>query len=409
MVDNRVECKMADQIRIMYVDDEPGLLEIGRIFLESEGAFVVDTLPSAPAALERVKTVSYDAIISDYLMPEMDGIQFLKTLRAAGNPIPFILFTGKGREEIVIQALNEGADFYLQKGGEPLSQFAELKHQIRTAVKRRRAETELRKRELEVRINENRLKNAQAIAHTGSWEYNPATGKIWGSDEGFRIYGMVSPEGNDLPLAAIEACIPEQERVHQALVDLLERNLPYDLEFAINPADGSPQRIIMSLAEVIRDTDGRILKVTGVIQDITERRRAERALRRSEERLHLVTDNLPDSYVYQYTHTPEGKPAFLFISRGVERLHPGTTIEDVLRDASVLHNQIEPDQLQVLREAEVVSARDMTDFSMELRYRTGCGDLRLLHARSRPRKGADGRIIWEGLATDITGLRQTME
>jgi CheY-like chemotaxis protein len=396
-------------ITVLYVDDEAAFLEIGRLFLEDGQELSVDTAVSAKEALAFPKLREYDVIVADYLMPGINGIEFLRQIRGSGNPVPFILFTGKGREEIVIQALNEGADFYLQKGGEPVSQFAELKHQIRTAVQRRRAETELRKREQEVRINENRLKNAQAIAHTGSWEYNPATGKIWGSDEGFRIYGMVPPEDNYLPIAAIEACIPEQKRVHQALVDLLERNLPYDLEFAINPADGSPQRIITSLAEVLRDPEGRILKVTGVIQDITERRKAERALRRSEERLHLVTDNLPDSYVYQYTHTPEGKPAFLFISRGVERLHPGITVEDVLRDASVLHNRIEPDQLQVLREAENASARDMTDFSMELRYRSGCGELRLLHARSRPRRDADGRIIWEGLATDITGLRQTME
>ena len=87
---------------------------------------------------------AYDAIISDYQMPVMDGIAFLKTVRASGNTIPFILFTGRGREEVVIQALNEGADFYLQKGGEPVSQFTELGHQIRLAVTQRRAEVTIR-------------------------------------------------------------------------------------------------------------------------------------------------------------------------------------------------------------------------------------------------------------------------
>ena len=59
----------------------------------------------------------YDAIISDYQIPDMDGIEFLKKVRSSGNSIPFIIFTGKGREEVVIEALNAGADFYLQKGG----------------------------------------------------------------------------------------------------------------------------------------------------------------------------------------------------------------------------------------------------------------------------------------------------
>ena len=132
---------------ILYVDDEPGLLEIGKMFLEQGGRFSVETITSAAEALEILRTEHYDAIISDYQMPVMDGIEFLKRVRASGNTIPFIIFTGRGREEIVIQALNEGADFYLQKGGEPLSQFAELAHKIRQAVQQRMAEASIRDHE----------------------------------------------------------------------------------------------------------------------------------------------------------------------------------------------------------------------------------------------------------------------
>jgi CheY-like chemotaxis protein len=131
-------------ISILYVDDEPDLLSIGKIFLERGGQFSVATLTSAPAALEALKNTTYDAIISDYQMPVMNGIDFLKQVRASGNTIPFIIFTGRGREEIVIQALNEGADFYLQKGGEPVSQFTELEHKIRQAVQQRLAEASIR-------------------------------------------------------------------------------------------------------------------------------------------------------------------------------------------------------------------------------------------------------------------------
>jgi DNA-binding response OmpR family regulator len=134
---------MTEVIRALYVDDEPDLLEIAKLFLEREGIFTVDTLTSATVALEQLNTECYDAIISDYQMPDMDGIVFLKHLKATGNATPFIIFTGKGREEVVIEALNNGADFYIQKGGEPMSQFAELSNKIRYAVSRKQVEEAL--------------------------------------------------------------------------------------------------------------------------------------------------------------------------------------------------------------------------------------------------------------------------
>lgn len=123
----------------LYVDDEPVLLEIGKLFLERSGKIHVDTLESAVDALERIKLIKYDIIISDYEMPGMDGITFLKAVRAEHPLLPFIIFTGKGREEVVIEALNNGADHYLQKGGATKPQYAELIHTIDRAVERKRA------------------------------------------------------------------------------------------------------------------------------------------------------------------------------------------------------------------------------------------------------------------------------
>ena len=129
---------------ILYVDDEPGLLEIGKHFIETHEGFLVDTVSSAKEALVRLSSCHYDAIISDYQMPEMDGIEFLKEVRRQYGNIPFVLFTGKGREEIVIQAINNGADFYVQKGGEIQSQFAELIHHVNIAIERRHVIDRLR-------------------------------------------------------------------------------------------------------------------------------------------------------------------------------------------------------------------------------------------------------------------------
>ncbi|MFA7304792.1 MAG: response regulator, partial [Methanoregula sp.] len=131
---------MPEELRVLYVDDEPLLLDIGKIFLERSGDFAVQTAPNAPHAMRLLNEARYDAIISDYQMPEMDGIQFLSEVRSRFGQIPFILFTGKGREDVVIRAINSGADFYLQKGGDPTVQFAELSHKIKSATSRIRAE-----------------------------------------------------------------------------------------------------------------------------------------------------------------------------------------------------------------------------------------------------------------------------
>ena len=125
---------------ILYVDDEPALLDITGMFLERTGNFSVSTCDNANDALKIISHQLFDAIISDYDMPDCDGISFLKNLRRNGNKTPFIIFTGRGREEVAIQALNEGADFYLQKGGDPKSQFAELVNKIRYAISRKQRE-----------------------------------------------------------------------------------------------------------------------------------------------------------------------------------------------------------------------------------------------------------------------------
>jgi len=132
------------KISVLYVDDERDLLDLGKIFLERSGEFRVDTRTSATDTLNSSSLQEYDAIVSDYQMPDMNGINFLEAIRKTHTNIPFILFTGRGREEVVIQAINKGADFYIQKGGDPIAQFAELGHKIKEAVGRRHIEQMLR-------------------------------------------------------------------------------------------------------------------------------------------------------------------------------------------------------------------------------------------------------------------------
>jgi len=138
-------------IRVLHVDDEAGFLKAAKQILEMQGAFHVDTASSVEEANEKMKRKPYDAIVSDYIMPEKNGLEFLEELRQKGNTIPFIIFTGKGREEVAINALNLGADRYLNKIGHPEAVYGELAHGIRQTVERKRAEDSLQKRKRESR------------------------------------------------------------------------------------------------------------------------------------------------------------------------------------------------------------------------------------------------------------------
>ncbi len=143
------------------------------------------------------------------------------------------------------------------------------------------------------RRSEVRLQEAHHLAKVGSWEYDLQTGEIWGSDEGFYIYGIEPPPSNLLTVDDIEECIPEKERVHQALIDLIKEDKPYNLEFDIIPADGSARKQLISKANVERDSLGNPLRVYGVIQDITELKQSQLALAKSEAHLREIVTKTP--------------------------------------------------------------------------------------------------------------------
>ena len=114
------------------------------MILELENKFEVDTATSVDEAFCKLETQPYDAVVSDYDMPIKDGLDFLKELREQKNNITFIIFTGRGREEVAIRALNLGADHYINKSGSPEAVYSELADAIRKIVERKKEARSLR-------------------------------------------------------------------------------------------------------------------------------------------------------------------------------------------------------------------------------------------------------------------------
>lgn len=130
-------------ISILCVDDEPAVLDVFTKVLGREPSFIVDTCSTAEEAIERVNATHYDAIISDYSLPGMDGIALLKEVRARGLPSVFVIVTGKRLSHIAIDALNSGADYYLQKGADASKDMGKLIDFLRTSVVKKQNERAL--------------------------------------------------------------------------------------------------------------------------------------------------------------------------------------------------------------------------------------------------------------------------
>ena len=132
--------KQLSTMQILHVDDELDLVELTATFLQHENEqFRVSTATSASEGRDILAAHAIDCIVSDYDMPHENGLEFLATVRENHPDLPFILFTGKGSEEVASEAISAGVTDYLQKGA-GTDQYALLANRIQNAINGRHAE-----------------------------------------------------------------------------------------------------------------------------------------------------------------------------------------------------------------------------------------------------------------------------
>ena len=266
---------MAVTLKILIIDDDKvDTVTIIRSISHSGIIANVESAFSAKEGIEKIKSFNYDLVFLDYMMPDSDGISFLKKLRDLGIDTPVIFVTSQGDEKIASQAILGGASDYIPK---TLLTPDGVSQSIRNALKLHESHILRKKTELELKINANRLFEAQQLAKIGSWEINLNDGEVFISDQFYTIFEI---EKSTIPSVALL-----KSRLNADDVELFEKNLEYvkenNSEIQFTHSLISKNGTIKYINEYIKCLNGELnepLKILGTIQDVSDQKEIEKEL-----------------------------------------------------------------------------------------------------------------------------------
>ncbi|HDS45614.1 MAG TPA: PAS domain S-box protein [Methanomicrobia archaeon] len=304
------------EITILHVDDEPEFLALTKAFLKREQKqFVVDTAASVEEALKRFDERSYDVIVSDYQMPGLDGLTLLQQVRERSSTIPFIVFTGKGRGEVAIEALNRGATHYLQKGSDIASMYGTLIYVIEEVVSRNWALDALRE-------SESRYKELADSLPQVVFELDERSNLTFVNRNAFDVFGYTEEEFAR-GLNALHMIAPaDRDRAARNIQRVLQGESLGGIEYTALRKDGSTFPISIHSSPILREN--KPVGLRGVLIDQTARKQAEDTLRKSEELYRLLTEESPFGIAII---SPDGR--YRCVNAMFTKLF-GYTLEDVL-------------------------------------------------------------------------------
>jgi len=280
-------------LAVLIVEDSESDAQLVVRLLKKAGYEViseqVETAEQMCAALEKR---IWDVVISDYSLPQFNGSAALELLTKKQLDTPFIVVSGVIGEENAVALMKAGAHDYLRKDN--LARFVPaVKRELEQAeIRRERKQSEqaLRESEEKYRLSELDLKEAQSIAHIGNWKWNLKTGEVIWSDEMYRIFGIdKNSYVGRLADEIVKVIHPDDLHIvlpsnAQAFVE------KKPIEYRIILADKSIRTIWAKSGEAVLNDEGNLIFLTGIAQDITERKQADEAIRESEERLAAVIE-----------------------------------------------------------------------------------------------------------------------
>lgn len=305
-------------MKALLVDDEKNFLEQTKIFIEDYLENVsLDTVSNVDEALSKLENEEYYAIISDYQMPETNGLEFLKIIREEKNSdIPFIMFTGRGREDVAMKALNLGANRYIQKGGDPRSQYGVLADALIREI-------DAYKKEEKLKESERTYREIFEKVGIPIFIHDIDTGRVINANkEAAEMYGYSKEEIINMGVGSFSDSEEEytQDKVMEQIEETIEHG-PQNFLWKGEKKDGSKtwEEVKLTPAEIKGET-----RVLATINDITDLKKVEREKERNLKELQFINDTILNisrkddigdicNYLSNQVHSVN-KDAYVFVS-----------------------------------------------------------------------------------------------
>jgi PAS domain S-box-containing protein len=374
-------------IEVLHVDDEPDLAAVTAEALEqADERMAVETVTSVAAALEKIDGRDPDCVVSDYDMAPKDGIDLLETVREDYPDLPFVLFTGKGSEEVASEAFAAGATDYLQKSS-GLDQYTVLANRIQNVVEERRERAA--RRETEHRLSQLANQSNDVLwMFTADWDellfVNAAYERVYG-----RSRELLRADTQDF-LAAVHP--DDRDRVREVM-ERTSAGEETEIEYRVNEAEDY-DRWVWVQAGPITDEDGTVTRVAGFSRDITQRRTERRQLERIREFFENA-ERLGDLGAWEIRE--DGPTTW---TAGTRRIHG--VDEDFEPSVDDGLSFIHPDDRDRVREAIGSAIEAGESFEVQARLEAADGEERWVRSRGQPVDPEDEPSRIRGYIQDVT-------
>ena len=376
-------------MRILYLEDEPRDAELVQASLEADD-IVCDLIraDNQQDFVEALKEGGFDLILADYTLPLFDGVSALKLAKEIAPQVPFIFVSGTLGDERGVEALKLGATDYVFK-----SRLTKIAPSVRRALREAEERSQRKRAEVDLQRSEAYLAEAQKLSHTGSFGWEIVTGKIYWSDETYRIFGY-EPGSQPTLERIVERTHPEDRPpVQQFINSVVQERKEFDFEHRLLMPDGSVKHLRVVGRPSFSTEDGR-MEFVGAVTDVTERKRAEEELRQ-------LVDFVPQVV---WVLDPQGN--LIHVNR-FAREYTGLTLDEY-RSLEKLA-RVHPDDLEKVKTVRDRGLSTNGPFEVDARLLGKDDVYRWFLFRYSPLLKDGALIRWYGTATEIESRKQEEE